>query len=436
MKKIKFLFVSSDNLIGNIAWHVYNEGHEVKYCNDHKGEEDLLDGFLPKVKDWKKHVAWADVVIFDDVFGYGKAASELRAQGKLALGGTEYTDKLEEDRAFGQNELKKAGIPILPYVEFKSCASAEAYFKKHPGQYVIKLSGKMQNDKNTVYVGQLKDGSDVRQMLNLYHKKYGQKISKLILQKKVDGIEIAIGAFFNGHKFIYPVNINFEHKKLFPGDLGPNTGEMGTHMFWAEPNVIFNRTLKKLESKLSEENYRGYVDLACIVNAQDIYPLELTMRFGFPTINIQYEGLKMSMGEFLYNLALGENFKIKTKTGFQVGLRILVPGYPYRNQEIFNAYSKGMRVMFKDPKKMAGIHLEDVKNIKGQWFIAGSSGNVLVITGSGKTIKAAQKQLYQRAQNVIVPNMYYRNDVGNRWNWEELKLKKWGYLKKMPANYR
>jgi len=436
MKKIKFLFISSDNLIGNIAWHVYREGHLVKYCNDHKGEEDSLDGFVPKIKNWKKYIRWAEIVVFDDVFGYGKIAEKLRKQGKKVIGGTAYTDKLEEDRSFGQEELKKAGVPILPYFEFNSCFAASAYLKKHPGQYVIKVSGEMQNDKNLVYVGQLKNGSDVRQMLEHYQERHGKKISTLILQKKVDGVEIAVGTFFNGRKFIYPININFEHKKLFPGDLGPNTGEIGTHMFWTWPNVIFDKTLKKMESRLREVGYHGYIDLACIVDGKGIYPLEITARFGFPTINIQYEGLMMPMGEFLYKLALGENFKIKTKTGFQVGLRVLVPPNPYRNQEIFDAYSKGVRVMFKDPKKMTGVNLEDVKKINNKWVITGSCGNVLIITGAGKTMKAAQKQLYQRVNNVIIPNMYYRNDVGNRWYHEKFKLKKWGYLKKMPFNYR
>ncbi len=429
MKKIKFLFVSADNLIGNFAWRVYQEGHLVKYCNDHKGEEDCLDGFLPKVRNWRKHVGWAEIVVFDEVFGYGAIAEKLRKQGKMVLGGTAYTDRLEEDRSFGQSELKKFGVPILPYQEFNGCLSAGRYLKKHPGQYVVKVCGKMQNDKNLVYVGQLADGSDVRQMLELYQARHGKKITGLILQKKVNGVEIALSAFFNGQKFVYPINLNFEHKKLFPGDLGPNTGEIGTHMFWSQPNVVFDRTLKKMENKLRQVGYHGCIDLACIVNASGIYPLEFTARFCFPTLNIQYEGLTMPAGEFLSKLAKGEDFTIKTKPGFQVGLRVLVPPNPYRNKEIFNAYSKGVRVMFRHPNKLDGIQLEDVKKAKGQWIITGTCGNVVVVTGSGKTMAAAQKQMYQRVKNIIIPNMYYRNDVGNRWFIEGSRLKKWGYLK-------
>ena len=74
---------------------------------------------------------------------------------------------------------------------------------------------------------------------------------------------------------------------------------MGTSMFWSEPNKIFNATLKKMEPKLREEGYVGYIDVNCIVNNNGIYPLEFTSRFGYPTISIQQEGLLTPMAELL-----------------------------------------------------------------------------------------------------------------------------------------
>ena len=62
---------------------------------------------MPKTDDWKKEVEWADVIVFDDVLGQGADAKKLRDQGKLVVGGTPYTDRLEDDREFGQEELKK-----------------------------------------------------------------------------------------------------------------------------------------------------------------------------------------------------------------------------------------------------------------------------------------------------------------------------------------
>jgi len=66
-----------------------------------------------------------------------------------------------------------------------------------------------------LFVGQKKDGSDVIRILEAYKKVWSKEIKIFQLQKRVVGIEIAVGAFFNGNEFIYPININFEHKKLF-----------------------------------------------------------------------------------------------------------------------------------------------------------------------------------------------------------------------------
>lgn len=106
------------------------------------------------------------------------------------------------------------------------------------------------------------------------------------LQRRVEGVEIAIVAFFNGTEFIEPVTFNFEHKKLFPGNIGPQTGEMGTSMFWARRNRVFEETLGRHEHWLADEGYVGSIDLNCIVNENGIYPLEFTPRFGYPCLLI------------------------------------------------------------------------------------------------------------------------------------------------------
>ena len=70
-------------------------------------------------------------------------------------------------------------------------------------------------------------------------------------------------------------------------------------MFWSEPNRLFTQTLLKMEPKLAEEGYVGYIDLNCIVNNNGIYPLEFTSRFGYPTISIQQEGMLTPISELL-----------------------------------------------------------------------------------------------------------------------------------------
>ncbi len=427
--KKKFLFVSYDALISDLAWQIIKEGHQAKYYIKGPEDKEIANGFVPKTDDWRQEVDWADIIIFDDVLGMGKWAQEMRAKGKLVIGGTPYTDRLEDDRAFGQEELKKAGVSIIPYGNFTCFEEGIDFVKNKPDQYVIKPSGEAQNVKRFLFIGQEDDGKDVIQVLEAYKKIWSNKIKVFQLQKKINGVEVAVGAFFNGHKFIYPININFEHKRLFPGNIGPSTGEMGTSMFWTGPNHLFNSTLKKMETILAQEKYVGYIDLNCIVNNYGIYPLEFTARFGYPTICIQQEGILMPMAEFLYGLATGEGGDFKTKNGFQVGVRLVVPPFPYGGKTKKNIdCSRDAVILFKKDN-LEGVHIEEVKRVNGEWLVAGYYGVVLVVVGCGSTMRQAINKVYARVNNILIPNMYFRNDIGERWFEDSDKLHNWGYLR-------
>lgn len=430
MEKKNFLFVSTEAFNIDLGWHVFSEGHNVKYFIEDNESKDIGDGFVPKIDDWQQEVNWADVIIFDDVLGQGKKAQQLRKQGKSVVGGTPYTDRLEDDRAFGQEELKKAGVSIIPHYDFTSFDDAIKFIRENPGRFVIKPNGEASNIKSFVFLGEEEDGRDVIQMLDDYKQAWSKKIKTFQLQKRIVGVEVAVGAFFNGKEFIYPINVNFEHKKLFPGDLGPYTGEMGTSMFWSNPNRIFNLTLKKMEPKLQEESYVGYIDINCMVNGFGIYPLEFTARFGYPTISIHQEGIMTPMGELLYQLAKGEPIKLKTKSGFQVGVEIVVPPFPFQDKKTFEVNSKDSIIIFKKPGR-DGVHIEEVKKIDGEWIVTGTEGSVLTVVGTGQTMKQAQSQAYLRIKNILIPNMYYRTDIGDRWSEDGDKLHNWGYLREM-----
>ena len=428
MEPKNFLFVSIGGLIGDIAWQVQKEGHAVKFFIDAENERDIADGFVPKTLDWRSDVDWADVIVFDDTLGQGAKAEELRKQGKLVVGGTAYTDRLEDDRSFGQEELRKAGVNILRYQEFDDFDKAIEFVRQNPDEYVIKPSGEAQNVKRRLFVGEEEDGGDVIRVLEAYKRAFSAEIKVFQLQRRVVGVEVAVGAFFNGKQFVTPINVNFEHKKLFPGNIGPSTGEMGTAMFWSGPNRIFTSTLARMERRLAEENYVGYIDLNCIVNGNGIYPLEFTSRFGYPTIQIQQEAMLTPIGQFLYELAGGGATKLRVKSGFQVGVRIVVSPFPFDDVMTFQSVSKDAVIVFKKPTPEE-VHIEDVKQVNGQWLVAGTSGVVLVVVGLGPTMRQAQQQAYNRIKNILIPDMYYRMDVGDRWAEDHDKLLSWGYLR-------
>jgi len=137
----------------------------------------------------------------------------------------------------------------------------------------------------------------------------------------------------------------------------------------------------------------------------------------------------MPLSEMFAKLARGEGFSLRTKSGFAVGVRVVVPPFPYRDRKTFDAYSRGATVVFKKPNRLEGIHIEDVKLVNGEWVVTGSAGTVLVVAGIGTTMAQAKAQAYSRIGNILVPNMYYRDDIGDRWAEDSDRLHNWGYLR-------
>lgn len=430
MKNKKFLFVSKDSLSGDLAVQLLKEGHKVKFYFGDKYNRDVYDGFLEKVDSWKKFINWADVIIFDDE-NFGSHADKLRKNGKMVIGGSKYTDKLEIHRSFGQDELKKHGIKISFIKNFNKYNRAIDFIKRKPDRYVFKPTGNNQSgDKRLIIISNQGDGSDLLEFLTQNRKSLEKKTPRFVLQKFIDGVEIAVGAFFNGTDFVYPINVNFEHKHLFSKNLGPMTGEMGTLMFWSKSNKIFRSTLGKFRGSLRKCNYIGYIDLNCIVNESGIFPLEFTSRFGYPTIQIQLAGILDKAGNWLFKLAKGKKFRLATRKGFQIGVVVATPpllseGDDMKTVKIFRDIS----IHFKNSKKSKNVHIGDIKKDKNDiWRIAGSSGWCLVVTGAGKTIANARMKAYKEIKNIVIPYMFYRGDIGSRWSKDSKKLRSWGYL--------
>jgi phosphoribosylamine--glycine ligase len=429
-KKYKFLFVTEESLSTDLAWQLTKEGHDVKFYCQELQEKDVGDGFVQKMENWDKTAEaikdWADVIIFDDI-GFGVKADQLRKEGKFVIGGSAYTDKLELDREFGQEELKKAEVNVLPSWNFKSFDEAVAFVTANPDRYVLKPSGNIQDEKELLFIGQDADGKDILQVLEHYKINWSKKIKEFQIQKFIEGVEIAVGAFFNGKEFIFPINMNFEHKRLFPNELGPSTGEMGTTMYWTKSNPIFEATLLKMKGKLAASGYVGYIDINCIVNTKGICPLEWTSRFGYPTISIQMEGVTSEWGAFLYELAHGNDFQLKTKKGFQVGVVIAIPPFPFEDDKAFKKYSEGAHILFRR-QSIEGVHIGEARREGEDWFVAGKSGYILVVTGSGPAMSDAIREAYQRVKTVMIPNMFYRTDIGQRWARDSDMLLSWGYF--------
>jgi len=424
---MKFLFYSPLGESLSLTQTLLQEGHQVKFFIKKPKFRESGKGLVPKVLNWKKYLGWADVIVFDDVeYNTGQEIERLRKRGYLVVGGNRFGDRLENDRIFGQKIMKELGMKIPFSKRFFSFERAIKFIKENPKRYVLKFNGQL--DRFLSYVGEFEDGFDVIEIIRHSQKKWSSKTKiDFILQEYIDGIEMAVGAFFNGKDFAYPINVTFEHKKFLTGGIGPLTGEMGTSMFYSKDGgKLFKETLLKMKPYLIKTNYRGFIDINSMVTEKGAYPLEFTCRFGYPQLDIQQELHKSEWGKLLYELAKGTLKSFEVWPDFAVGVVIGGAGMPY--EVSYDKYGRGLPVIGIGPQNQAHIRLSEVYCKDGQIYTAAGGGYPIVVTARGKTMQKAKERAYQIVKQIVIPNAVYRIDIGDHWEKEEKRLRAWGYL--------
>jgi phosphoribosylamine--glycine ligase len=432
---MRFLGIGDYCELGSMYLQLLKAGHEVRVYVGARESRKTLKGLIKRTTDWKKDLAWVrsagpDGIILFETADAGDTQDRLRAEGYNVVGGSAFGDRLESDRAFGQGLLRKAGVQTAATIEFTSFEDGISHIQRHPARYVYKPSGNNASSMES-YVGQLPDGGDVIDFLQsqaVLWRDYEEP--HFILMEHIDGIEIGVGAYFNGREFLLPACIDFEHKRFFTGDLGELTGEMGTVVSYQGGEKLFSETLAKMAPALAAGGYCGYVNLNTIVNQNGIWPLEFTSRFGYPGFAILSVLQEDDWGLIFKNMCLRTSNTIRTARGYAVGVVLTVPPFPYAATT--PPSPTGLNVRFRpdlSPEEAKHMHYCEVMQQGLQLVTAGVNGQVMVVTGRGETVKDAKTSAYSVARKISVPNLRYRTDIGDRFiAQDETHLKLLGIL--------
>jgi phosphoribosylamine--glycine ligase len=262
------------------------------------------------------------------------------------------------------------------------------------------------------YVGRHKGGKDVRALLGVGAM---AKTPSFILMEHIEGIEMGVGAYFNGSEFLEPACLDWEHKRFFEGDLGELTGEMGTVVTYERTTRFFERTLQRMQPLLKEHGYCGYINLNTIVNEDGIWPLEFTCRFGYPGYAILDPLQRISWAELFARLIRRSDTSFEVEPGFCVGVVITTPPFPY-SREYLSA-PVGLPVLFDGeltPEERRHVQYGEVGLKDNVLVTSGASGYTLVVTGTGNTIEEARAAANALAAKVVVIDARYRRDIGQK----------------------
>jgi phosphoribosylamine---glycine ligase len=416
---MRFLGLGDYCDLGALYLRLIEEGHEVKVEIGNPLCRGTLAPVLKQTSDWRAELDWiraageGGIILFENVGkNRGELQDELRRDGFNVIGGSAYGDRLENDRAYAQAVLAGAGLRIARVWDFADRAGGIAFLRQHPGRYVLKFNGPDAAIGN--YVGRFADGRDVAALLGKPTHPATRDAS-FVLMEHVEGIEMGVGAYFDGEKFLAPACLDWEHKRFFPGDLGELTGEMGTVVTYARSRRFFERTLGAMEGLLRDHGHCGYVNLNTIVNERGIWPLEFTCRFGYPGYAILTPLQKTSWSRILSGLASRSEAAFETEPGFCVGIVLTVPPFPYSRAQIEEPI--GLPVLFEGEltaEDRRNLHYCELGFEGGQLVTTGLYGWALVATGVGESIASAQASANELADRVLIPNLRYRRDIGDR----------------------
>lgn len=410
-------------------------GHKVRYYLRPENNTTIGEGFrgLQRVKTWVPHASgWADLVLMTGNDQFLPKLDALRKKGVAVFAPSQASADLEIEREQGMKFFEAAGIKVPPYKTFNSLDEAEAHVRARPERYVFKTLGS-EEDKSLTYVG--KTPADMIARLQRWRRLGLNPKGKVMLQTFIEGVEVGVSRWMGSDGFIGEYNENFEHKKLLSGNCGPNCGEAGTVMKYCRDSKLGREVLAPLEEALVKLGHLGDIDVGCIVDDKgQAWPLEFTCRWGWPAANIMWATQKGDPVEWMRDACEGED-TTDFSTVTAAGIVLAQPDYPYSAASKADTLdipitgpSPGNRpFVFPQSVKMATLPTMKGEEVVDKRMWATCGDYVAVVTGTGKSITQACERAYKVVKEIEIPDMIYRDDIGEKLEEELPKLQAHGY---------
>ncbi|QHG92480.1 phosphoribosylamine--glycine ligase [Coxiella endosymbiont of Amblyomma sculptum] len=340
---------------------------------------------------------------------------QFRQENLRIFGPTQVAANLEASKSFCKKFLYRHNIPTANFVTFTEQRDALSYLSNQSFPVVIKVSG-LAAGKGVFVVQSLTEAQDVIVSI-MEKKKFGSAGQEIIIEEFLYGEELSFTVVVDG-EHILPLAGSQDHKRLLNGDLGPNTGGMGTYspvpflsciLQEKIVNEIVNPTILALRAE--GISYQGFLYVGLMIIPENTPKvLEFNVRLGDPETQTLMMRLQSDLIELVLSAVSGGLDKINVVWDPRSALTVVMTSknYPENNDTQDDIIEGLHRVLTPDAK----IFHAGTKKRNG--FTVTSGGRVLSITALGFSLKEAQKRAYQIVNQISWPNCHYRNDIGYR----------------------
>lgn len=333
-------------------------------------------------------------------------------QGLKIFGPSKQGAMIEGSKRFAKELMKKYQIPTANFESFTDPEEAKAYIRSQGVPIVIKADG-LAAGKGVTVARTLEEAFHAIHQI-MEEKVFGHAGSEIVIEEYLEGQEISLMAFVDSYTF-QPMVISQDHKPIYDGDHGPNTGGMGAYSPVPQiPESIVNQAvdeiLKPITQAFKEEKitYRGVLYAGLMITDQGPKVIEFNARFGDPETQVVLPRLQTDLVEILWSVVndrLSEQ-EILWKDEAAVCVVMAAEGYP-------NEYQTGMRILgIPDFSSTQMVFHAGTKPFDGQVITSG--GRVLGVTTLGKSVKQARDKAYHLVKQISFTGAYYRTDIAKR----------------------
>lgn len=343
------------------------------------------------------------------VLGIGEL---FRSKGLRIFAPTSQAAAIEGSKSLAKELMRKYRVPTAQYSIFTHGEKAKEHIRERGVPCVVKADG-LAAGKGVVVAKTLEEAFQaVDQLLALPKDK---ERAKIVVEDYLEGEEVSVMAFTDGET-IKPMVWAQDHKRVFDGDQGPNTGGMGAYAppkFYAPEleREIMATILKPIIAGLAQEGryYQGVLYAGLMLTADGPKVLEFNARFGDPEAQPVLMLLETDLVEIMEAVSekrLGE-VDITWREGAAATVVLASGGYP-------GSYETGFPISGLEEAKSLGVEIFHAgTKLEGGKFLT-SGGRVLGVTALGKDIREAISKVYGAVEKISFQNMHYRKDIAYR----------------------
>ncbi|HBL54923.1 MAG TPA: phosphoribosylamine--glycine ligase [Deltaproteobacteria bacterium] len=316
--------------------------------------------------------------------------------------------RLEGSKAYAKKVMERFRVPTAAYRELDDFEEALAYVNEQGAPIVIKADG-LAAGKGVTVAETIKEAETALRAA-MVQKVFGESGTKVVIEECLRGEEMTVLAFVDG-KTVLPMVPSQDHKPVFDGDRGPNTGGMGAYS--PVPHLekwlpeINERVLCPVAEGLAAEGtpYSGILYAGLMITENGPKVIEFNVRFGDPETQVILPRLENDLAEIFLAVAEKRLHEIKLlwKAGASVCVIAAAPGYP------------------GPPTKGLPITLPQTLTAKTQIFHAGTAnqneqlvtngGRVFGVCAQGADISEAREQAYSMIEKVHFKGKHFRSDI-------------------------